>query len=480
MPEFYLVPYPTGQDLELPHCRRSRTTEYAKMFKACKKGILTLETYRWGLYIFGGESQVCVHTPTTDNQFTAILARHQEDRDAFRATLIEQGYTDLTDRAAEYNIYAPHDLFDAYPCGKQITREDAQAYLKKFPIPGWINRKSAIYRGWELHPEFWKGQKKLADFDGKIPKTQSNLGSDSITVIPVKNASPTTIHGPLEMRGKKGESAAEPINLLYDPSDKEGLTNPRAPTSTIENNRPAKRTRFDLNKEDTDVQQPTSEEEVAFFRTLAQALATTPSQHGATSLSSDCPAVKAVREGYPIISDGHLVVPSTEKDSGYDIQLTMLYDNNVTAVAVPTDTAKYVMGFITFVQHFDKNNLTTIMPTEFILRHFVRVKQDFDLVRLLYKVPTNDEDSYRADLNSTMAAWKRQHSIKITHASVDKFKARLIAMRRYLEEYGVVKAFALKGPELSRLAQSVTEADMEEVFGHTSTGPTLMEELMER
>lgn len=510
MPAFYLVPYPTPHGSEILETRRSTTKECSKLYKACQNGRIKLETYRWGLYLFGGESQVSIRN-NTGEYFGAILAQC-EDRDAFRAAMMEAGYTDLTGRAVEYNVYAPLDLFDRYPCGKQITISEARTYLEKFPIPLWINRDAIIYRGWKLNPENWRGQKTLADLEGTVIEGESNQAPDSIIrTMPTRNASPTTIHGPLEMHGKNGESAAKPtgfspglsdgdgltkpqsptsipediwtamhtcVNTNRNDTDEEGLTNPQAPPYTLEDTRPTERTRVKPHEDDIYEQQATSAKGMAFFRTLAQASGNLFNQPHTTSLSSDCPIVKAIREGSLIIGDHNLVF---ETEDGFDdVQLTILYDNDLTAVMVPTATAKYVIELIAFVQGFYINNRTTAMSVEFILRHVVRVKQDFGLTRLIYKTPANDQDNYRPDLASTMMAWEREHGAKITHTSVEEFKARLIAMRRYLEKHGVVEGVVLRNGELSRLAQLVTEADKEEVFGQIGTRPTLMEELMER
>lgn len=164
MPDFYAVPYPTGQDPGQVHPRRSRTVEYRRLVAdPCKRGKLSLEGYRWAAYLYGGETCVSLRTYTTTTRYDSLLARRQGDCAAFRQALDEEDYNGMPDRDVEYNIYVPHDLLPDYPIGRAITETQARNYLSQFPIPLWINRDSPLYRGWQLCPTTWKGEQSLVN-----------------------------------------------------------------------------------------------------------------------------------------------------------------------------------------------------------------------------------------------------------------------------------------------------------------------------
>ena len=179
MPGFYLVPYPTTQDPGQVNPRRSRTDEYTRLvYKPCRSGKLTLEGYRWALYLYGGENMVAVRTSATDRRFDSFLSQRDGERDAFRQALIDEGYTDLTDREVEYNIYVPHDVLTAYPYGQPATADEAKAYLERFPAPIWIRRNSPVYSGWNLHPRMWTGETMVYQIeDGALTPNAEQIPS---------------------------------------------------------------------------------------------------------------------------------------------------------------------------------------------------------------------------------------------------------------------------------------------------------------
>lgn len=187
MPDFYAVPYPTGQDPGHIHPRRSRTVEYRRLVAdPCKSGKLSLQGYRWAAYLFGGDTCVSLHTYTTPARYDSLLSRRQGDCAAFRQALSEEDYNGLPDRDVEYNIYVPHDLLPDYPIGRAITATQARDYLGQFPIPLWIDRDSPLYRGWHLIPDTWKGEQSLDDLGlaadsvhGDMPSTTPSLTSSN-------------------------------------------------------------------------------------------------------------------------------------------------------------------------------------------------------------------------------------------------------------------------------------------------------------
>ncbi|KAL2276191.1 hypothetical protein FJTKL_01253 [Diaporthe vaccinii] len=164
MPDFYAVPYPTGQDPGQVHPRRSRTVEYRRLIAdPCRGGKLSLEGYRWAAYLYGGETCISLRTYTTTTRYDSLLSRRQGDCAAFRQALAEEDYNGMPDRDVEYNIYVPHDLLPDYPIGRAITETQARNYLSQFPIPLWINRDSPLYRDWHLNTDTWKGEQSLDD-----------------------------------------------------------------------------------------------------------------------------------------------------------------------------------------------------------------------------------------------------------------------------------------------------------------------------
>ncbi|ROW08559.1 hypothetical protein VPNG_06214 [Cytospora leucostoma] len=157
MPEFYLCPYPTRRD-DRPYPRATKTAEYTDLvYKPLCRGKLTMEGYRWMMYLFGSENLANCKLTATDRRLNAFLRGRPGDRDHFRRDLIDEGYTDLHTRDVEYNIYAPLEHFPAYPLGRRITQQEAEEFAERYPIPTWIDRESPVYTDWTLHPKTWRG-----------------------------------------------------------------------------------------------------------------------------------------------------------------------------------------------------------------------------------------------------------------------------------------------------------------------------------
>lgn len=148
------------------------------MAEPCKAGKLSLDGFRWGAYLYGGESHVSYKTYATTKRYDALLARRTGDCDAFRAALAEEGYNGLPDREAEYNIYLPHNFFTSMPIEFRLTVQGAKDFISQYPIPCWIGRDSPLYRDWELCQDTWDGKQTVEEMGLTESELQDRMGAD--------------------------------------------------------------------------------------------------------------------------------------------------------------------------------------------------------------------------------------------------------------------------------------------------------------
>ncbi|KAG8162223.1 hypothetical protein KVR01_007988 [Diaporthe batatas] len=183
MPFFHAVPYPTPSDPGVAYPRRSRTTEYVKLvYKATRAGKLSLDGYRYALYLFGGENHVHVRTSATDLKFAAWLNRNDSWCQAFRDTMTDEEYDEYQTREVEWNVYVPNHELPAPGFGKRITTQEASRLLAKYPLPRWLVRESPVYRNIKLCEHTWTGREQF-HADGTITwnHDSSENGSAEIT-----------------------------------------------------------------------------------------------------------------------------------------------------------------------------------------------------------------------------------------------------------------------------------------------------------
>ncbi|ROW09927.1 hypothetical protein VPNG_06284 [Cytospora leucostoma] len=250
---------------------------------------------------------------------------------------------------------------------------------------------------------------------------------------------------------------AEDHNPRGHVKEEPGPKDERATTASLSDDglpRPRKRARLDPGSFGVNQEAAYNEKE-AFFRALAQAQYT-----HSLDFSEKCTAIKAVAMKRPVPVMGRV-----KQGNWYPIDVTLLYDMNGTSVFLPPSVVPYFMEFITFVRGLDKEQLTDMMPVFFILKHFLHIKEDFGPVPLAYTDGEDDEDKKVVDIDATLQAWKNKYLSGLCDVSERALATRIVAMRKYMEDYGVAKAGALTYTALADLAGAITSAELDVAYG---------------